>query len=105
MASSKLDFPVPFSPTKKVTFEEKQSSFSLDKYFMECNQYETAVGNISGDTDYDGKVTLADTFAIYKAVTEEKVCYNGDVNGDLALDAKDVLLTINHRIVEHLIGK
>ncbi|MBE6641132.1 MAG: hypothetical protein E7619_06060 [Ruminococcaceae bacterium] len=80
-------------------------STSLDKYFMECNQYETAVGNIAGDTDYDGKVTLADTFAIYKAVTEEKVCYNGDVNGDLALDAKDVLLTINHRIVEHLIGK
>ena len=70
-------------------------STSLDKYFMQCNQYVTSVGNVDGDVNYDGRLTLTDTFKLYKAVLDGTVCYNGDMNGDMALDATDVLLTLN----------
>lgn len=69
-------------------------STSLDKYFMACNQFETTVGNIAGDMNYDGEVSFSDAMHILKAVVNESVCYNGDANGDLKLGLTDVVRTI-----------
>ena len=74
-------------------------STALDKYFMECNQYETVIGNKAGDTNYDGKVSITDAFRIYKAVLDGTVCYNGDVSGDTKLDITDVLITITQMMI------
>jgi len=69
-------------------------STSLNKYFMECNQFETTVGNTVCDTNYDGSVTIADAMDIIKSILNDSVCYNGDANGDLKLGLTDVLRAI-----------
>ena len=77
---------------KNVKFE--YYSTSLDKYFMACNQFTATVGNLAGDADFSGKITVADTLKILKAYMNGAVCYNGDVNGDLRLTFTDVLATL-----------
>ena len=69
-------------------------STALDKYFMACNQFTATVGNLAGDADFNGKITVADTLMILKAYMNGAVCYNGDVNGDLRLTFTDVLATL-----------
>ncbi|MBQ4150737.1 MAG: metallophosphoesterase [Clostridia bacterium] len=71
-------------------------STSLNKYFMECNQFETTIGNIAGDTNYDGEVSFGDVMNILKAAVNESVCYNGDANGDAKLGLADVLATLKN---------
>ena len=73
-------------------------STSLDKYFMECNQFETTVGNILGDTNYDGIITFKDTMNIIKANVDNEDCYNGDINGDAKLSILDIYHSINQNI-------
>ena len=69
-------------------------STTYGKYFMECNQFETTIGNIAGDTNYDGEVSFGDAMSILKAVVNESVCYNGDANGDAKLGLADALRTL-----------
>lgn len=66
-------------------------STSLDKYFMACNQFEATVGNVTGDTNFDGVIALTDAMNIVKAITNGDVCYGGDANGDATLGLNDAL--------------
>ena len=66
-------------------------STSLDKYFMACNQFETTVGNLPGDTNFDGKLTLEDAMNILCGTVNGNTCYGGDANGDAKLGLADVL--------------
>ncbi len=73
-------------------------STSLDKYFMACNQFETTVGNVAGDTDFNGRVTLNDALNILKSAVNGTVCYNGDANSDAKLGLNDVLRTLKEAV-------
>lgn len=69
-------------------------STALDKYFMECNQFEATVGALPGDVNFDGRVTVGDALRILCATLDGKICYNGDVDLDEKLTLTDVLHTI-----------
>ncbi len=69
-------------------------STTLDKYFMECNQFTATVGDPAGDVDFNGEVTLQDVLRILNAYLNQQVCYNGDLNGDAALGLLDAVLAI-----------
>ena len=70
-------------------------STSLNKYFMECNQFSTTIGNVAGDVDYDGALGLDDVLKMIRALLNNNVCYNGDMNNDIQFDLSDVMCALN----------